>query len=127
MTIDRFDVVLAGGGPVGMALALRLHARAIPTLLLEAQDVPEQVKDPRPLALSYGSRLILQRLGVWDRLSQITPINKIHISNRGYFGRTILTSQEAGVPELGYVVNYHDLHYSMHQLLQSLPVCSLFF
>ncbi|SFM01056.1 2-octaprenyl-6-methoxyphenol hydroxylase [Nitrosomonas nitrosa] len=119
MTTDRFDVVLAGGGPVGMALALRLHARAIPTLLLEAQGVPEQAKDPRPLALSYGSRLILQRLGVWARLSQITPINKIHISNRGYFGRTVLTSQEAGVPELGYVVNYHDLHHSMHQLLQS--------
>jgi 2-octaprenyl-6-methoxyphenol hydroxylase len=119
MTADHFDVIIVGGGPVGMALALRLHERSISTLLLEAQGLPEQVRDPRPLALSYGSRLILQRLGVWESLPQVTPIKTIHISNRGHLGRTLLTYKEAGVPELGYVVNYHDLHRSMHMLLQN--------
>lgn len=119
MTVDHFDVIIVGGGPVGMALALRLHERAVSALLLEAQGLAEQSKDPRPLALSYGSRLILQRLNVWETLSRITPIKTIHISSRGHFGRTVLTSQQANVPELGYVVNYHDLHRSMQLLLQN--------
>lgn len=119
MTADHFDVIIVGGGPVGMALAICLHERGVSTLLLEAQGLPEQVKDPRPLALSYGSHLILKRLGVWETLPQITAIKTIHISNSSHFGRTVLTSEEAGVPELGYVVNYHDLHRSMHQLLQN--------
>ncbi|MDV6344351.1 FAD-dependent monooxygenase [Nitrosomonas sp. Is37] len=118
MVTDHFDVIIVGGGPVGMALAISLHEREISSLLLEAQGLPEQVKDPRPLALSYGSHLILQRLGVWSTLPQITPITTIHISNRDHFGRTVLTSKDAGVPTLGYVVNYYDLYRSMHQLLQ---------
>lgn len=117
MTADHFDVIIVGGGPVGMALAICLQERKISTMLLEAQGLPDQVKDPRPLALSYGSHLILQRLGVWETLQQRTPIKTIHISNRGHFGRTVLTTKDAGVPELGFVVNYHDLYRSMHQLL----------
>jgi 2-octaprenyl-6-methoxyphenol hydroxylase len=118
MVVDHFDVIIVGGGPVGMALAISLHERGMSSLLLEAQGVPEQVKDPRPLALSFGSHLILQKLGVWSALPQITPITNIHISNRSYFGRTVLTSKDAGVPTLGYVVNYHDLYRAMHQQLQ---------
>ena len=84
MVVDHFDVIIVGGGPVGMSLAISLHERGIPSLLLEAQGIPEQVKDPRPLALSFGSHLILQKLGVWSALPQITPLTTIHISNRSY-------------------------------------------
>jgi 2-octaprenyl-6-methoxyphenol hydroxylase len=103
-----------GGGPVGMALALALREYEFSILLLEARGLPEKVDDPRPLALSYGSHLILRRLGIWEDLLQPTPITTIHISNFGHFGQTILTPDDAGVAALGYVVNYHDLYHSMH-------------
>ena len=117
MTTDHYDIVIIGGGPVGMALALVLRDTGVSSLLLEARGLPEKVEDPRPLALSHGSHLILHRLGVWDKLTQNTPITTIHISNRGSFGHTILTSDDAGVPTLGFVVNYHDLFCSMHKKL----------
>lgn len=117
MIIDHYDIVIVGGGPVGMALALSLRDSGVSSLLLEARGLPEKDEDPRPLALSHGSYLILQRLEVWDRLIKNTPIQTIHISNRGSFGRTILESQDAGVPALGYVVNYHDLFSAMHAQL----------
>ncbi|MDP3282778.1 MAG: FAD-dependent monooxygenase, partial [Nitrosomonas sp.] len=117
MTTDHYDIVIIGGGPVGMALALALRDIGVSNLLLEARGLPEKDEDPRPLALSHGSRLILHRLGVWSELTQNTPITTIHISNRGSFGQTVLTPDDAGVPALGYVVNYHDLFCSMHKKL----------
>lgn len=113
MADQQFDIVIVGGGPVGMALALALREYDFSILLLEARELPEEVDDPRPLALSYGSRLILQRLNIWENLAQSTPITTIHISNRGYFGHTVLTPEDAGVPALGYVVNYHHLYHAM--------------
>lgn len=115
MTTDHYDIVIIGGGPVGMALALALRDTGVSNLLLEARGLPEKDEDPRPLALSHGSRLILHRLGVWGELTQSTPINTIHISSRGSFGKTVLTPEDADVPALGFVVNYHDLFCSMHK------------
>lgn len=117
MTTNHYDIAIIGGGPVGMALALVLRDAGVSSLLLEARGLPEKAEDPRPLALSHGSYLILHRLGVWDKLPQKTPITTIHISTRGSFGQTILTPDDAGVPTLGFVVNYHDLFCSMHKKL----------
>ncbi len=119
MTRDHYDLIIIGGGPVGMALALALRGSGVAALLLEARGVPEKTEDMRPLALSHGSRLILQRLGVWQALPSVTPITTIHVSNRGGFGRTVLTASDVGVPALGYVVNHHDVFRATHEALQS--------
>lgn len=99
------DIVIVGGGPVGSALALALRDSGLRIVLLEARAAGSG--DARPLALSYGSRLILERLGVWSALADTaTPIRNIHVSQRGGFGRVGLAADEAGFPELGYVVDY---------------------
>lgn len=120
MTTKHYDIAIIGGGPVGMAVTLALQESGLSILLLEARGLPEKDEDPRPLALSHGSRLILERLGVWQKLPANTPIRKIHISNQRGFGRTVLTNDDANVPALGYVVNYHALFQSMHALLKYL-------
>lgn len=104
------DVVIAGGGPVGAALALALCDSGLDVLLLEARENGQRGRDSRPLALSYGSRLILERLGVWDTLAPATAIERIHVSQQGGFGRVMLSAAEAGLPALGYVVDYAQLH-----------------
>lgn len=102
---ESADVVIIGGGPVGSALALALRDSGLRIVLLEARAAGGG--DARPLALSYGSRLILERLGVWPALTATaTPIRNIHVSQRGGFGRVGLAASEAGFPELGYIVDY---------------------
>jgi 2-octaprenyl-6-methoxyphenol hydroxylase len=113
-----YDVIIIGGGPVGMALALALRDSGTSVLLLEARGLPEKTEDSRPLALSHGSRIILEYLDVWKALPDVTPITTIHISNRGGFGRTVLTADNMGVPALGYVMNHHDVFRCMHEALQ---------
>lgn len=103
------DVVIAGGGPVGLAAALALAGNGFGVTLLEARVEPVGGADPRPIALSHGSRLILERLDAW-RAIDATPITTVHVSHREQFGRTVMTAAQAGLPALGYVAGYRMLH-----------------
>lgn len=115
MPPESADILIIGGGPTGAALALALRGSGLSVVLLEAKDTI--ASDPRPLALSYGSRLILERLGVWSSVAAPTPILGIHVSQRGGFGRSMLSAKEAGVPALGYVVSHSELQLALQQAL----------
>ncbi len=112
------DVAIVGGGPVGMSLALALRDSGLSVALLEARE-RLAVADPRALALSQGTRLILERLDAWHGLAA-TAIDSIHVSQRGGLGRAELRAADAGVPALGYVAEYGDLYAA---LAARLPDC----
>ena len=78
-------------------------------VLLEARAGGGAEDDARTLALSHGSRLILERLGVWPLAVPPTPILEIRVTQRAGFGCVELTAAESGVPALGYVVEYGAL------------------
>jgi 2-octaprenyl-6-methoxyphenol hydroxylase len=112
---EHVDIAIVGGGPVGAALALALRDGGLAVALLEARTGFAS-RDPRAIALSHGSRLILERLEVWPALAQrVTPIEAIHVSQQGGFGRAWLSAREAGVPALGYTVAYGDLYDAIAQ------------
>lgn len=106
---------------MGAVCALALAQQGIAARILEAQ--PETARgDSRTLALSHGSQLILAWLGVWDALTEVTPINCIHISQRGAFGVARLSAEEVGVPALGYVLSYATLAAALKQALRDAGV-----
>lgn len=115
--LNHVDILIIGGGPAGAALALSLRDSGLKVMVLEARSDFSGPADPRALALSYGARILLQRLGVWEGIAGATPIETIHVSQRGGFGRAVLTAAESGVPALGYVVNYSALGAALHQAL----------
>lgn len=95
-------VAIVGGGPVGLALALMLRRAGIDCEVIDARPSGAVGKDRRVLALSHGSRQILERLDAWQQIGA-TPITSIHVSQQGRLGRTLIRAQDAGVPALGYV------------------------
>ena len=105
--MTRADVSIRGAGPVGCVLALLLQQSGRSVSIVEKRKDPPASLRPafRPLALSHASRLILERVGAWRSLTT-TPIETIHVSQQGAFGRTRLCAADAGVPALGYVVDY---------------------
>lgn len=114
-------VLVVGAGPVGAVCALALAEAGVPVRVLEAQ--PEDARgDTRTLALSHGSRLILERLGVWKKLAEVTPITRIHISQRGALGVTRLNAGELNVPALGYVLPYGELAAALKQVLRDASI-----
>ncbi len=113
--MDETEVLVVGGGPVGCALALGLHQahRRVAILERRAQDSGGAGQETfRPIALSHASRLILERLDAWASLP-VTPIEQVHVSQLGAPGRTLLLAADAGVPALGYVVEYGALRMAL--------------
>ena len=112
------DVLIVGGGPVGASLALALGNSGLDVMLVEARA--SSSADTRTLAVSRGTALHLVRLGVGMDALDATPIEIIHVSQRGGFGRTVLRAAELGIPALGYVATYAAL---AHALETALPDC----
>ena len=108
--MSKNNILIVGGGPVGSVLALALQQQNVPFIMLEARAKGASHKDTRALALSYGSRLILEKLGVWDDVAaKATAINTIHISQHGGLGRTKLNAADHNLPAIGYVLPYGAL------------------
>jgi len=126
MEPEAVDILIAGGGPVGAALALALEGSGHSVVLAEARSAessgardanssetqPARERDARAIALSHGSRLILERLRAWAQLP-VTPIETIHVSQQGGFGRTLIRAADCSLPALGYVADYDDLQRSL--------------
>jgi 2-octaprenyl-6-methoxyphenol hydroxylase len=120
---EHSDIVIAGGGPVGAALALGLRASGLRVTLVEARVPGAAVDEARTIALAHGSRLILERLGVWPALApETTAIHCISISQQRSFGRTELSAREANVPALGYVAGYAALQRALVGALERTTV-----
>src|SRR5919108_4046840 len=84
------EVLIRGAGPVGCTAALALRQAGIGVAVVDPPAALPAVRaDFRPIALSYASRLILERLGLWRELSA-TPIARILVSQAAHFGRTRL-------------------------------------
>jgi 2-octaprenyl-6-methoxyphenol hydroxylase len=113
MPASTVDILIRGAGPVGCALALALRESALRVALLDAKPPPAAFQ---PIALSHGSRLILERVGVWPRL-RVSAIERVLVTQAGAFGRTRLDAQDAGVPALGYVTDYAALVQVLRQPL----------
>ena len=118
---NSYDIVIVGGGMVGISLALLLadqHNWKI--LLIEAQAMRNASEvtyspsfDARSTALSWSSRKIYQSMGLWPELeSSLSDINQIHVSDYGRVGITRIDAKAANVDALGYVVENQRLDFT---------------
>ena len=109
------QVIIVGGGMVGLSLALMLAKSNIAVKLLEAVKYPnyddENVApyhssfDARNTALSRRSVQIYQKLGLWEALQQhATPILQVHITEQGSFGNARLVAEQEKVESFGQVI-----------------------
>ncbi|CAB3768767.1 2-octaprenyl-6-methoxyphenol hydroxylase [Paraburkholderia humisilvae] len=118
-----FDVTIVGAGPVGLALAgwlaRRSATRALSVALIDAREPDDAASDPRSIAVSQGSRIILEPLR-WP--TDATAIHRIHVSQRGHFGRTLIDHAEHGLPALGYVLRYGSIVQSLAQVVHATSV-----
>ncbi len=118
-----FDVTIVGAGPVGLALAgwlaRRSATRVLKVALIDAREPEDSIADPRAIAVSHGSRMILEPLR-WP--ADATAIQRIHVSQRGHFGRTLIDHSEHGLPALGYVLRYGSIVHGLAKAVHATDV-----
>ncbi|MCW8037839.1 MULTISPECIES: 2-octaprenyl-6-methoxyphenyl hydroxylase [Acinetobacter] len=109
------EVIIVGGGMVGLSLALMLAKADIGVKLLEAIQYPDYDDanlapyhssfDARNSALSRRTVQIYQELGLWDALQEhATPIYEVHITEQGSFGKARLKAEQEKVESFGQVI-----------------------
>ena len=122
---EQYDIVIVGGGLVGYSLAVALAATDFRIALIEAgerQTVSTFSYDERSSALGYGSRQILQQMGLWQEVcDEAEPILSIHVSQKGYFGSARLTAGEERLPALGYVLPNRAVGTALYTQMDAQP------
>ncbi|WP_062034492.1 2-octaprenyl-6-methoxyphenyl hydroxylase [Acinetobacter sp. BMW17] len=109
------EVIIVGGGMVGLSLALMLAKQNIAVKLLEAIKYPnyDDVNlapyyssfDARNSALSRRTVQIYQELGLWNALQEhATPILEVNITEQGSFGKARLKAEQEKVESFGQVI-----------------------
>src|SRR5262245_6792816 len=79
------DVVVAGGGLVGLSLALALARAGLAVAAVDREKpsvAAADAFDGRASAIAWGSRQVLAGIGVWDRVDAVaSPIREIRVSD----------------------------------------------
>ena len=139
--VSNYDITIVGGGMVGASLALLLNKELSNKKLLAEQPRnwrilvveanPQQQAsetfalgfDDRSTALSYSTREIFQKIGLWPQLQQrAAAIEQIQVSDRGHVASTRLNAAEQGVDAYGYVVENRWLGSVLQQALDAADV-----
>jgi 2-octaprenyl-6-methoxyphenol hydroxylase len=134
------EIVVAGGGPVGLTLTLGLALAGFDVALIDraplkalANEAAEETYDGRATALSLASLRLLRRLGLGDILDrEASPIWRISVSD-GRLGEAErreslgFDARDLGQEPLGAVIENRLLRAALHQaLLAKLPATRLY-
>jgi 2-octaprenyl-6-methoxyphenol hydroxylase len=127
MSLATSDILIQGGGPVGLACAawcLQKYPEAKITLLDRnpIDDADLAAADSRGIALSHGSKILLDTINAWP--TECADIHRVHVSQAGRFGRALMTREELNQDALGHIVRYRDIHLTLRQALRAIQKTS---
>jgi 2-octaprenyl-6-methoxyphenol hydroxylase len=127
MQAENVDIVIQGGGPVGLACTawcLQKFPEAKITLLDRnpIDDTGLAAADTRGVALSHGSKLLLDTINAWP--TECADIYQVHVSQAGQFGRALMTREELKQEALGHIIRYRDIHLTLRRALRAIQTQS---
>lgn len=126
-------MIIAGGAMAGATLALaldrlsngRLSVAVVEAFSNQSDDHPGF--DARSIALSYGTKQILERLDLWSTIQTVaTPIRDINISDQNHAGISTISAAEVHIDALGYVVELQDVGKLLNEAISASQAITLF-
>ena len=103
------DVIVLGGGIVGLSAALAMHQRGYSTLVLDAGDLAGDliVGPGRLYAVNRASQALFKTLGVWDRLNEnvLSYYRRMHVWDSQNGACLDFDARLIAAPSLGAMVN----------------------
>jgi 2-octaprenyl-6-methoxyphenol hydroxylase len=127
----RFELVVVGGGMVGMTLIAALApaiAQGLAVTLIDPAPKPQLNSatspsfDGRATALSAQALQLFSALNMAQLEQALSDITEIEVSDRGHAGLLDLNAHALGFKRFGAVIANADLGALLWQKIQSLPV-----
>ncbi len=121
--MKTFDLVIVGGGMVGLALAASLRKAPLRIAVIESfppQTSTEQITN-RVSALNLASQNLLTELGVWSNLTAIraTAYNDMEVWEKDSFAKIEFSGKNLGLTHLGHIVENHLIQHTLWQKVLS--------
>ncbi|MEO1431105.1 MAG: FAD-dependent hydroxylase [Cyanobacteria bacterium J06633_8] len=115
-----YDLIIVGGGIIGLTLAAALNDSGLRILLIEARVQSASVAKGQAYAIHMLSALIYQGIGIWDKiLPQIETYNRVRLSDSDYSGVVEFNTNDIGSKDLGYVAEHQALLYPLQEFVKN--------
>ena len=117
--MQSFDVVIAGGGMVGLATAAALQGSGLRIAVIESRipELTELTPEPalRVSAINAASERLLQHLGVWQDILALraSAYQGMEVWESDSFGRIAFRAQEYGHTHLGHIIENHVIQLAL--------------
>jgi len=110
MNPSEFDIIILGGGLVGLTAANLCAQQGFSVALVERQELPlawdDNHFDIRCSAISKASQILFQEMGVWDSMvkERVSPYQRMHVWDALGFGEITFDAAEVGEADLGHII-----------------------
>ncbi|RWR01701.1 oxidoreductase [[Pantoea] beijingensis] len=119
--MQTFDVAIAGGGMVGLAVACGLHGSGLRVAVLE-QSLPQEIDRTaapglRVSAINAASERLLRHLDVWSAILALraSAYHGMEVWDRDSFGHINFDDEQQGLPHLGHIIENQVIHQALWQ------------
>jgi 2-octaprenylphenol hydroxylase len=126
-----YDLIIAGGGMVGSALACALGQSDLKIALLEGLPLerirPGDDLDARVSAISRASQRIFAAVGAWDGMTawRVSPFREMRVWDASGFGQIHFDSATIGEPLLGWIIENRVIQHALLERARQLPAVDL--
>lgn len=117
---QKYDIAVIGGGLAGLTLSCLLGRHDLNIICIDQADPASKPQDLRTTAISYGSRKVLEKGGIWQRIKDHCPILDIQILDGTSPVLLEFMHQEVEDKAFGWIVDNHDLKQAMLAQLKTL-------
>lgn len=105
---SSFDVIVIGGGIVGLSAAIAMSQRGYSVALIDAGTLTiETTKvDSRVYAINNASQSLFQTLGIWDLLdkARVSPYEHMHVWDAANSAHIDFDARIVGMDRLGTII-----------------------
>ncbi|MFC0322314.1 FAD-dependent monooxygenase [Gallibacterium melopsittaci] len=120
--MKTFDIVIIGGGMVGLALAQALKEVSCSIAIIETQTPHFQLTSVtnRVSALNLASEAMLRQFGVWQQIQQwrATAYAQMYVWEKDSFANIQLDTQNLGIDHLGHIVENQIIRQALYEAVE---------